>query len=231
MHCCGWLVERYERSVVLLEIGVSAGLNLRADRFAYVAGGRVLGDRSSPLIYDEPWRGSPVVDAAAAARRLRVADRAGCDLSPIDPGTTEGRRTLESYVWPDEPERLARLRAALEVAARCPIPIDRASASDWLAARLAGARSDHVVVVWQSIVRQYLPESEWTAIEALLGGAEVAWITFEPASELGRPDHVADVGLTCRIGREEHLLARCGYHGPPVRWYPARCGTWAPEPR
>ena len=55
-----WLAERHGMPIRLLEIGASAGLNLNADRFAYVVGGETLGDPSSPPRFTEPWDGLPV---------------------------------------------------------------------------------------------------------------------------------------------------------------------------
>ena len=58
------------------------GLNLLADRFAYVVGGELLGDPASPVRFQQPWQGAPVPDTAACARRLRVIERRGCDPAP-----------------------------------------------------------------------------------------------------------------------------------------------------
>ena len=48
--------------VRLVEIGASAGLNLRADRFAYArADGGTAGDDASPVVLADAWRGREVV--------------------------------------------------------------------------------------------------------------------------------------------------------------------------
>jgi hypothetical protein len=63
--------------------------------------------------------GRPPLDAP-----LRVTSRAGCDPRPLDPRSEEGALTLTSYVWPDQVERLERLRAALAVAREVDAPLD-----------------------------------------------------------------------------------------------------------
>src|SRR5262249_23205228 len=69
--------------------------------------------------------------------RATVAERAGCDPNPLDPTTDEGRTTLLSFVWPDQADRLALVRAACDVARRVPATVERANGADWVAARLA----------------------------------------------------------------------------------------------
>jgi hypothetical protein len=218
-----WLSERHRLPLRLLEIGASAGLNLNADRFAYIVGGERLGDPSSPLSFLEPWNGLPVADPPAAAARLQVAERRGCDRSPIDPRSEEGRITLRSYIWPDEPERLARVAHAIEVAMRHPVAIERRSAGSWLALQLVDARPDTLTVIWQSVVNQYLDDGERAAIHsafASAGAGPLAWLTLEP------PAAPAADGfeLRCRErpegngSGEPRLIARAGYHGPPVEW-------------
>src|SRR4051812_5964182 len=75
----------------LLEIGASAGLNLRWDHF-------------------------PFLDVPSA---IRVAERRGCDLNPIDPTLDEGRAALVSFVWADQTARLHLLAEGLRSPVAC----------------------------------------------------------------------------------------------------------------
>ena len=72
-----WLTNRRSRPIRLLEIGASAGLNLLVDRYAYVVGGRELGDPASALRFEEPWASPPPFDLGAAAARLDIVARGG----------------------------------------------------------------------------------------------------------------------------------------------------------
>jgi hypothetical protein len=206
----GYLLAARETELPLrvLELGSSAGLNLRWDAFRYESDGRAWGDPSSPVRLAHP----PPLAADAV-----VADRRGCDLNPIDPTTDEGRLTLLSYVWPDQHWRFALMSAALDVAARVPATVDRAPAGDWLAARLAEPAGDRVTVVVHSIVMQYLPGAERVRVEQLVGAAAermpLAWLRMEP--------HDADragVWLSLWPGGRHARIALSGYHGRPVEW-------------
>lgn len=219
-----WLAERHRLPIRLLEIGASAGLNLNVDRYRYVVGGAVLGDPSSPLEFVEPWRGAPVAEPAAVAAGMRIAERAGCDRAPIDSGSREGRLELRSFIWPDEPERLDRVTRATTIAEGHPVTVQQRGASEWLALRLAESRPKLLTVVWQSAVGQYLGAGERAAVLSAFqsaGGGPLAWLTLEPPP----PGDQADgFEVRCRE-RPEHdgsgearLLARAGYHGPPVAW-------------
>jgi hypothetical protein len=222
-----WLTDRRRRPIRLLEIGASAGLNLIADRYAYVVGGARLGDPQSPLRFEEPWAPPHPIDLAAAAAQLHIVARAGCDLAPLDPTRQDDRLTLLSYIWPDELDRVERLRAALSVAARDPVPIDRQRASIWLRDALAARRDGELTVVWHSIMRQYVESGEWAAIErAIDGQPDVVRLSMEPtrAEHMGRP----------RLAIHEHhghphiaetVLAVAGDHGLPIRWASAYSPT------
>ena len=219
-----WLSERHGLPIRLLEIGASAGLNLNADRFRYVVGGVPLGAPAGSLEFVEPWEGTPVADPAGAAARLRVTERAGCDHAPIDATTPAGLLELQSYIWPDEPERLARIAHAAGVAARHPVSVQRRSAGAWLVARLADVRPDTLTVIWQSVVNQYLDSGERDAIRSAFAsaGGPLAWLTLEPPAVDDRQD--GSFELRCRERPEDNgrgearLLAHAGYHGPPVVW-------------
>jgi hypothetical protein len=197
--------------VRLLEIGASAGLNLRCDRYAYEVGDEVLGDPASPVRLQQPWEG-----AHPPYRGTEVVTRRGCDPNPLDPTTEEGRLTLTSYVWPDHVARLARLRAALEVARAVPADVERAGALEFLQRELDG-RTDVTTLVWHSVVWQYVHPDERAAVDALLEQCEgpVVRASMEP-NRIGE-GHVFQVHLR-RAGHDPVHVADCHGHGPPVRW-------------
>ena len=210
-----WLVDRHRRPIRLLEVGASAGLNLVADRYSYVVGGRTLGDPASPLRFEDPWVPPPPIDLESAAAKLRIVARAGCDLAPLDPTRPEDQIALLSYIWPDELHRIDRMRAALSVAARDPIPVTARRGSEWLPGVLA-AGDGELTVVWHSVMRQYVEPEEWEAIErALDGRRDVVRLSMEPALA----QH-ARMQLTVHdpAGARERRLAMCDDHGLPIRW-------------
>jgi hypothetical protein len=217
----GGFVEAATRGglpIALREVGASGGLNLRWDRYAYDTGRGIGGDPNSPVRFENVWGAQPP-DLSA---HVTVIDRRGCDISPIDASSPDGARRLESFVWPDHLERLARLRAALAIAAQVPVTIDKADAGEWVASQVATSRPGVTTVVFHSIVLQYLPTASRRAMrDALVAAgskatpdAPIAWFRMEPAGAQ------ADLRLTWWAGGEarEDVVGTCGYHGAPVTW-------------
>jgi hypothetical protein len=200
----------------VLEIGASAGLNLRWDRYRYTGPAGDWGDAGSPVEIAEAFEGEmPPLDV-----RPQVAERRGCDPHPLDPAAAETRLALLSFTWPDQLQRFTQLRAALDFAPQMPVEVERASAVEWLEGTLAEPRPGTATVVFHSVVLPYLGEQ---------GIAEL-WRTLERAAERARPDaplawlsleagaDLADVRLMTWPGGEARLLAHASFHGPPVRW-------------
>lgn len=200
----------------LLEVGASAGLNLRWDQYRYESGTAGWGNPASPVRLAGAFVDRhPPFDVA-----VRVAERRGCDLAPLDPNSAEDRLTLRSYVWADQTERFRLLDAALTVARDLPAPVEASAARPWLAGRLADARPGVTTVVFHSIVWPYLDEAERELVRATLTAAgdratataPLAWLRMEPGGEQ------AEVRLTRWPGGGERLLTTCGFHGRDVRW-------------
>lgn len=210
------------RRLRLLEIGASAGLQLRWDHFRYQwdehPGTHHWGPPDSPVRLSGHWD----VPADLLTERVEVVERAGCDPDPVDVGTDEGRLRLRQSVWADQPDRLRRLDGALELAARLPATVDRARAVDWLPARLAEPAPGTLTVIYHSVVWQYLAPAERTAVRREIeragrratAGAPLAWVRSEPENIL----RSMRVRLTAWPGGAEQLVAKAGAHGMPVRW-------------
>lgn len=198
----------------LLEVGASAGLNLRWDRYCYAARDFSWGPASSPVRLEFELEGDP----PALPPTIEIGARHGCDASPINPTTEEGRMTLLAYIWPDQTERIARMQAALKVASALPVQVDREPAASWTKRMLSEPMSGQATVLYHSIVSQYLSDEERDTFHANIQAAgewatkeaPLAWLRMEPGGER------ADVHLTTWPGGETRHIARVGYHGSPV---------------
>jgi hypothetical protein len=173
-----------------LEIGASAGLNLLWDRFAYRTASWAWGG-DSPVVIDAEWKGrAPEIGA-----RLAVRHRAACDLQPLDVADPAARLRLRSYIWADQPDRLARFDGAVALALGGSVRVERADAAEWLAEKLPQRARDAATVVYHSIFLQYPPRETRDAIAAAVASAgasatqsaPLAWLRLEPEAVLGGP--------------------------------------------
>ena len=192
------------RPVRLVEIGASAGLNLRAEALAPIHRPEDLG-------------------ALPPGPPYTVVDRVGCDLDPVDPTTTEGRLTICSYVWPDDLRRFERLRAALAIAGRVPAQVRRLGAAELL--RDVRPVDGQVTVLWQSVMWQYLGDDEQRDVlrerdrlaESATANSPFAHVTFEPP-EASAKDFAVRLRWSAGQGLSDQLLGTAPPHGVPVRW-------------
>jgi len=209
------LSARFGLPLRLSELGASAGLNLLWDRCTLHLSDGPLGQ--GPIDLAPDWDGPP-----PSATPFTIADRAGCDLNPLDPVTD--RLRLLAYVWPDQPDRLARTRIALDEAARLRPAIARADAADWLATRLAARHDGSTHIVFHTVAAQYFPASTRRRIAELLAHAGRSATAKAPLAHLsleadGNTDGAALAVTTWPGGRTERLGRSC-FHGRWVRWHP-----------
>jgi hypothetical protein len=185
----------------VLEIGASAGLNLRWDRYRYESPRGAWGDVSSLVRFDHAFEFPPPL-----TRSAEVVERKGCDLDPIDPTSEEGALTLRSFVWADQLSRLSLLDAAIKVAADVPAEVERIDAASFLERELATPRKGMATVVFHSVFMQYVGSKDRERIKRAIENAPVHYLTMEP-----------DGGtFEVRLGGE--LMGKSGPHGTHVRW-------------
>ncbi|MEM8577763.1 MAG: DUF2332 family protein [Pseudomonadota bacterium] len=205
----------FDRPMVLSEVGASGGLNLQWDRYALVAGKAHFGPKEAALTLAPAWEG-PIPQG----RTPRVADRAGVDLRPLDPRDAAQRARMLSYIWADQPDRMARTRAA---AAIQDTPITAGDALPWLAERLDAAPPGHLHVIQNTVAWQYFSpaaQRDGTAMIEAAGArakpdSPMAWMAME-ADDTG----AAGAAMTLRLwpGDIALHLGRIDFHGRWVRW-------------
>ena len=105
-------------AVGLIDVGCSAGLNLNVDRVGITySNGQSLGDPSSPVQLSSSIVGDRPIPTRAMPE---VVARVGVDLDPVDVTDADDARWLRACLWPDQPERVARLEAEMALAATAP---------------------------------------------------------------------------------------------------------------
>lgn len=209
--------------LALLEIGSSAGLNLWCDRYRHEHGSWQWGDPNAAVTLSSAWQG--VVPAEAGAH-MRIVRRAACDANPIDLRQPHEGLRLASFIWPEQTERLQRLRIASAEAARWlaqeGVAVEALAATDFVTRELRAPRSGCATVLMHSVVWQYIAAAEQVAVTQQMeaagaratAGSPLAWLRFEPPAADGK------VELRCRIwpDGEDRLLARCHPHAARIEW-------------
>ena len=212
-----YIAEQTGLPLALFEVGASGGLNLFADRFCYQFGGARRGDAASGVVLSPEWSGTPPPLAEP-----RIVRRMGCDRNPLDITLVDHRDRLLAYIWPDQPTRIERIKAALEIAQRDPPVMAMMDAADWVETQISVMPEVGVVrVLFHSIAYQYFPDAVKQRIQARMeaAGAQatldapLAWLAFEQHNDDGPR-------LTLRLwpdgrGRE---LAVAGAHVHTIDW-------------
>src|SRR5262245_5205050 len=214
---CGFLLVARETGLPLrlLELGASAGLNLRWDRYAYRAGGESWGNPASPVVLDEFSGPCPVFDVHA-----EVVERRGCDVIPIDAASPDAALTLRSLVWADQVDRLRLLEAALSVAAGEPVELARESASSWLPRETGSLAPGAATVVFHSYVEQFFGTVAARRIGAAIDSAGSRATPDAPFAYMKLEPEGKRLVLRLRLwpGGEERVVASCTHHGADVQW-------------
>jgi hypothetical protein len=189
------------KEIHLVDLGASAGLNLVADkrRFTWSDGKRTLSFGSA---VNEQFMSHVTPQLPEFWIQERdipiVLSRNGCDISPFPLRDEYDRAKLESFVWPDQLNRFARLhegiKAHSEVSKVQDISIDEVTLPHGLPEYLNSLNfSDGApVVVYNTYMTTYL-ENKGLAMRGYIGdwarsyNRKVLWIQSEPAP--GSPDN------------------------------------------
>ena len=150
------VLARLPQPLALLEVGASAGLCLLPDRYGYDYGHWQLAP-ASPDAPVFPCRANPAAPLPLA--HPRVVWRTGLDLHPVDVADAAHRAWLETLVWPEQSDRLHRLRGALAVARRDPPHVAQGDLLTDLQACAQHAPKDATLVVFHSAVLGYVTDA------------------------------------------------------------------------
>jgi hypothetical protein len=213
-----------------LEIGPSAGLNLRLDRYRYryvrhdedgsaaeSAARLEWGAPGATPLLECELRGAT---APPLPDRLELVARHGLELAPIDLEDPRGLRWLRALIWPEHRARARVMDEALAVAAAIPASIVQGDATRDVEVAIGALPGDAPRVLFATQALYQIPASGLEAMYAGIarvsreapidlvsmesdgrGASRVEWRAFEA----GRAD-------------EPRVLARADSHGRWIEW-------------
>jgi hypothetical protein len=217
-------------AVGLVDVGCSAGLNLNVDRVGITYGnGQSLGDPSSPV----QQSASIVGDRPVPARAMpEVVARVGVDREPLDVTDADDARWLRACVWPDQPERAARLEAEMALAATAPPLLLQGDAVEVLPDALARVPADALPVVTTTWALSRFPRERRLRflhrLDEAAAGRAVAWVSAEGVGvaptiptlgdRLASGHSIIGLAVLDRSARGAEAVGRCWSRGRLLSW-------------
>lgn len=215
--------------MALIDVGASAGLNLRCDRYRidYGAAGAT-GPPDSPVqIACRVSGGRPPIGSTLPPFQWRL----GIDRSPIDLGRPEDARWLLACVWPDT-GRLERTAASIHLAQSDPPTVIAGDANETLPRVLGDLPVDVAAVIVTTWAFAYFsPDDRQHFVELLETASHsrpVAWLSAEgegtvvALADQPGPDHPGADVLGAAIFRDGvarwDRLGSVQEHGAWIDW-------------
>ena len=206
------------RPLALVEIGASAGLNLMWDHYGYDygAGGRC-GDPESPVQLTCELRESrrpPLPE-----RMPPVASKIGVEVNVIDLRDDHEALWLQALVWPEQRQRTAWLRHAIDVARRQPPRLLAGDGVALLPDILRAIPQDATLCVFHThVINQFSAEAR-SRFTALLASYAATRDLYRLSAEWLR-GAAPQLELTAwRHGQaQQRRLAYCHHHGQWLEW-------------
>lgn len=226
-------------TVRLVDLGASAGLNLVADRRSFELfdeGGGLIGQvgDTRPGQFSTICTGDLNDITNMPPTRPQIVGRLGCDISPLPLRSKSDELTLMSYVWGDQPHRLARLREAIAAFKQVEqeegeIVVYPAGLPDDLPQFLQQIPTDASLVLYNTYITQYLSD-KGASLFGLIGEwaqrieQPIMWLQWEPARDGSEPPEFGWLAWSAVVwlpGRGKPHHTRIGWvhpHGTHARF-------------
>jgi hypothetical protein len=206
-----------QSEIALIDVGTSSGLNLLLDQYAYeYSDGTKIGNSDSPLKISCVIK-SGILDMKSIPK---LGKRIGIDLNPIDLNDPDEELWTLSLVWPDQVERVERLKLAIQILNRQPIMLYKGDGTV-IVPRLTKEipKSMAICVMHSFTLNQFSAESRGDfekmlcdlSIDRDVWRISLEWLGTES------PEMSLDYYSTGKLAKRR-VLAICHQHGEWMKW-------------
>ncbi len=153
------------QKIALIDVGASGGLNFLMDQ-AYIqySDGTSTGAATSPLQIICESKGEQIPRFQTA----QIAMRIGIDLNPVNLLNPDERQWNLALIWPDQTERIERIKSALQLLETTDISFKKGRANQVLPQVIGDVPSDQAICVMHSFTLNQFSKEDREAFDALL---------------------------------------------------------------
>lgn len=203
--------------IILIDVGTSSGLNLLLDQYFYqYSDGNSIGNASSQLkIACEIKNGHLLLN-----QMPKIIKRVGIDLNPIDLNDLDETLWTLSLIWPDQVERIERLKSAIQILKNNPVELLRGDATELLPAVMKNSPANFSICVMHSFVlNQFSPEARESFEKMLcfLSNERDVWRVSLEWLGTESPQIILDHYVSGELA-DRNILANCHQHGEWMDW-------------
>lgn len=207
--------------LALLEVGAAAGLCLLPDRYGYDYG-RVQIDAGGTRGSEAPVFACRASDSTPLPTRVpEVAWRGGLDLNPLDVSDPDKVGWLEALVWPEQDERLERLRSAIRLAQESPPRVRSGDLLRDLPSLVETVPGDATLVVFHTAVLAYVNPEGRREFSRMVRELDAVWVSNEAPGVFPEIDAQlkGDIPEGCFVLSIDGIpVAFTGPHGQFIDW-------------
>ncbi len=209
--------ECAQSEIVLFDVGASSGLNLLLNQYFYqYSDGTSIGDANSHLkISCEIKNGHLPLN-----QMPKIVKRVGIDLNPIDLNDPDEKLWTLSLVWPDQAERIRRLKSAIQILKNNPVELHKGDATKLLPSIMKNIPANLPVCVMHSFTLNQFTTEARESFEKMLCLASKERDVWRVGLEwLGTesPQIILDHYISSELV-ERKKLANCHQHGEWIDW-------------
>lgn len=211
-------VEAEHGRVALLEIGPSAGLNLRLDRYRYEYGNGVSwGEPTARPTLRCETRGDRMPPMPGP---LEIVARRGLDLNRIDLENPAAIRWLRALIWPEHSERAQAMDEALAHAKVVSVEIEEGDATREIAAHIDRLPPDAARVLFATHVFYQIPrEGRRELLDSIAAASREQPVDLIRMDSTGEGDsRIESFSFEGGERTGRRVLARSDSHGRWIEW-------------
>ena len=203
--------------LALVEIGSSAGFNLRWDKYRYEYGnGQNCGTGEAEVVISCEVKGE---DIPAVPKVLpEIISRVGIDLNPIDVLEEDACKWLKALVWPEQSYRFSLLEKAIKYARQYPINLLRGNALDLLPATLTNLPIQATICIFHSFTLNQFSRDDRAELSKILSDHSTHQNIYRVSMEHQGPEVLLRLFSYIQGEEKEQILARTNGHATFLEW-------------
>ncbi len=204
-------------NIALIDLGASAGLNLMLDKICIQYSDNTIVGPENSLLKLRCTTSSSLT--SVFQKNISIVSRLGIDRNPIDLRDSDEQQWSLALIWPDQLERIERLKNAIVLINDNLVKLIKGNGNDVLADILSTYSEDQTICIMHSFTLNQFSQEEKAEFYSILKKSSEARDIWQISLEWMKSEHPELEVSLYRNGevKSVHKLAECQQHGDWIK--------------